>query len=111
MGMAGKTSRTYVGNPKHKRGRNRGRRGSYCPGGIDSSEAQKLLAGGVVENDRRLFATDGEAAFCAHCHDREKNEWHGHPVDWYEVPPRIRRQWIEEGTIKAKVVRGRSGRA
>jgi hypothetical protein len=111
MGMAGKPSPTYAGNPKHKRGRNRGRRGSYCPGDINASQAQKLLDNGVVENDRKRFGTDGQRAFCAYCHDQVKNEWHGYPVAWYEVPPPIRKQWIEDGTIKAKVVRDRSGSA
>jgi len=111
--MVGKPPPKYVGNPKHKRGRNRGRRGSYCPGEIDTSKAQKLLDVSVsaAGSERKRFATDGTMAFCAHCHNDVMNEWHGHPVEWYEVPPRICAQWIEAGITKAKVVRGRSGRS
>jgi hypothetical protein len=111
MQMARGPAIRYVGSPKHKRGPRRGRRGSLCPADIDDALAQKLLESGVSsggERDKR-FCTDGERAFCAHCHDSSRNEWHGFPVGWHEVPPTIRRGWLQDGTIKARVFRSRSG--
>jgi hypothetical protein len=102
----------YVGNPKHKRGRNRGRRGSYCPGDLDEKKAQALLDASLHAADgpaSKRYATDGKCAFCAQCHDRAKDEWHGYPISWNEVPPSVRWAWVRDGTIQSRTLRARSG--
>jgi hypothetical protein len=96
----------YVGNPKHKRGRNRGRRGSYCPGDIDDARAQALLDASIaVGRASKRYSTDGRRAFCAQCHDATRNEWHGYPVSWHEVPPAVRAQWVHDGLVDSKAMR------
>jgi hypothetical protein len=112
MDMAIEPPIRYVGSPKHKRGPSRGRRGSLCPGEIDAAKAQRLLERSIPVphegvNSKR-YCTDGSRAFCAHCHDISQNEWHGFPVGWHEVPPAVRHRWLQDGTIKAKVLRRRA---
>lgn len=89
----------YQPNPKHKPIPSPGRRGSICPSGVDSS---RLLAGSVLVGQKR-YATDGNSAFCAQCHDGERDLWHGYPVGWNEVPPQIVKTWIGSGLISRRV--------
>ena len=109
--MSSQAQPRYVGNPKHKRGRNRGRRGSYCPGDLDETKAQALLDSSLPADGSvsKRYATDGKSAFCAQCHDRTKNEWHGYPVNWNEVPPSVRSVWVKDGVIQSRTLRSRSG--
>lgn len=91
----------YEPNPKHKPVPTPGRRGSICPRGVDAS---RLLAESVLVG-RKRFATDGEAAFCAQCHDRERDTWHGYPLDWSEVPPDVVVAWLQKGLIDRRMLR------
>jgi hypothetical protein len=111
MGMAKGEAMQYVGSPKHKSAPSRGRRGSLCPADIDQARAQTLLESGLptAGAQSKRFCTDGKRAFCAQRHDAARNEWHGYPVAWHEVPPKICRRWLEDGTITERIRRGRSG--
>lgn len=91
----------YEPNPKHKPIPTPGRRGSICPPGIDSSH---LLGGSVLVGQKR-YATDGESAFCAQCHDRQRELWHGYPVGWNEVPPAVVEEWIAQGSVDRRVAK------
>jgi hypothetical protein len=31
--------------------------------------------------------------------------WHGHPVAWHEVPPGIRREWVDRGLVSPLAIR------
>lgn len=91
----------YEPNPKHKPIPTPGRRGSICPRGVDSS---RLLSESVLAGEKR-YATDGESAFCAQCHDGERNLWHGYPVNWSEVPPPVVNSWIRVGLVSRRAVK------
>ena len=90
----------YEANPKHKPLPTPGR-GSVCPRDVDASA---LLNDSVVHGSKR-YSTNGEAAFCAQCHDSEKDLWHGYPVDWSEVPPQVVQGWITSSRVEGRVVR------
>jgi len=108
---------TYVGNPKHKKNMpHRGVHGSLCPASIDERRAQELLDGSEADprkkrykGQRKRYCTDGDQAFCAQCHDLTRNEWHGYPVEWSEVPPAIRAGWRNAGIVRRRAMRERSG--
>lgn len=97
----------YEPNPKHKPTPSPGRRGSICPLGVDSS---RLLGESIAVGQKR-YATDGEAAFCAQCHDGERDVWHGYPLSWTEVPPAIVNRWISEGAVSRRAVKRTRRRA
>ncbi|HEY8547336.1 MAG TPA: hypothetical protein VIL36_19880 [Acidimicrobiales bacterium] len=90
----------YEANPKHKRP-SPGKHGSICPRGVD---AQRLLDDSILDG-RKRYATDGLEAFCAQCHDRDADLWHGYPIGWNEVPPRIVKEWLEKGRVDRRTVR------
>jgi hypothetical protein len=105
---------TYVGNPKHKNMPHRGVHGSPCPDSIDERRAQELLDSSDpdpkhLDGQGKRYCTDGNDAFCAQCHDQVRNEWHGYPVTWPEVPPAIRARWLRAGTVQRRTIRQRSG--
>lgn len=89
----------YEPNPKHKPGQAPGRRGSLCPPGVN---AQSLLAESVIYRSKR-YATDGGRAYCAHEH--QPGRWHGFPVDWDEVPPRVKADWVGAGKVERRTIR------
>lgn len=91
----------YEPNPKHKPVPTPGRRGSICPRDVDAS---RLLSESVLVG-RKRFATDGEAAFCAQCHDGDRDRWHGYPLDWSEVPPEVVVGWLKKGLIDRRMLR------
>jgi cytochrome c peroxidase len=91
----------YQPNPKHKPLPTPGRHGSICPKDVN---AQALLLGSEVYGKKR-YATNGLDAFCAQCHDVDHNLWHGYPVSWAEVPPRIRTIWVKNGTVARRTIR------
>lgn len=91
----------YEANPKHKPLPTPGRRGSTCPRNVD---AARLLGGSILAGQKR-YATDGESAFCAQCHDDERDLWHGYPVNWSEVPPTIVNDWISQATVSRRIAR------
>ena len=53
----------------------------------------------------KRFATDGDWAYCAHCHDGSRDLWHGFPVGWDEVPMKIVNDWIAQGAVKKSTVK------
>ena len=82
----------YEGNPKHKEPWQRGRRGSLCPKEIDLKRAQTLLDQSEAFGRKRFAAFEGRA-YCAMEH--LEGRWHGYPVGWSEVPPRVRNALVE----------------
>jgi hypothetical protein len=91
----------YEPNPKHKPVPTPGRHGAICPPDVD---AQALLEASE-QHDGKRFATNGVDAFCAHCHRPEENCWHGFPIPWEDVPPKLRSRWIEEGIVSRRTIR------
>lgn len=91
----------YEPNPKHKPLPTPGRHGSICPQGVN---ALALLSESDLYGKKR-YATNGSEAFCAQCHDADRNLWHGYPVSWAEVPPRIRLMWVESGKVSSRTIR------
>jgi hypothetical protein len=89
----------YEPNPKHKPIPSPGRHGSICPPDANGPE---LLKQSVLDTAKR-YATDGSRAYCAQEH--EAGKWHGYPVDWEEVPPRLISAWITARRIERKVIR------
>lgn len=92
-----------MGNPKHKPVPSPGKRGSICPP-LAPNAVQALLEKSI-QVGRKRYASDGNAAFCAHCHDATNDIWHGFPVSWNEVDPRARRQLVDAGQVDKRVVR------
>ena len=91
----------YDPSKKHKSGQSPSRRGSLCPPGVNASG---LLRSSVLDG-RKRFATDGQRAFCGQCHDWDRDLWHGYPIDWDEVPPKILRDWIYQGAVSSRTVK------
>jgi hypothetical protein len=91
----------YEPNPKHKPLPTPGRHGSICPQDVN---AQALLSESELVG-RKRYATNGLEAFCAQCHDPGRNLWHGYPIAWAEVPPRIRGLWIGSGKVTSRAIR------
>lgn len=91
----------YQPNPKHKAGHAPGRRGSLCP---PDANAASLLAASAPDGKKR-YATDGERAFCGQCPDQVRDLWHGYPIDWDEVPPKILKVWFDGGVVSPRTVR------
>ncbi len=92
----------YEPNPKHKEPWQRGRRGSLCPADVDGDA---LLAGSVEHpsNPNRRFATDGCRAYCGQQH--RPGLWHGYPESWRQVPQKLWRQWVSDGSVTLKCVK------
>ena len=85
----------YELNPKHKEPWQRGRKGSLCPE-MPEHLAQELL-NESVEYGRKRYACHEGRAFCAQEHRSDR--WHGYPVSWNEVPPKLKNAWILEGKV------------
>ena len=90
---------TYEPNPKHKPIPSPGRHGSICP---PDAVGPELLKQSDLADTKR-YATDGERAFCAQEH--QPGKWHGYPVDWEEVPPKLVSAWISDQKIQRKDIR------
>ena len=88
----------YEPSPKHKPNPSPGRRGSICPRDADAS---RLLSLSVPHGQKR-YATDGQQAYCAQCHDYTQGLWHGYPVDWNEVPAKIVNDWIRSDVVRRR---------
>jgi hypothetical protein len=93
----------YEGNPKHKPVPSPGKRGSICPP-LSADVVSNLLAVSVVDGHKR-YASDGSQAFCAQQHDVARDAWHGYPVTWIEVPPRVRKALVDGDQVTHRVVR------
>ena len=98
----------YKSNPKHHPA-SPGRRGTRCPQHIDAQRAQQLLQSSVLDGQKR-YATDGQLAYCAHCHDSVQDLWHGFPVEWDDVPEKIRRSWIQQRLVRRSTINRARGR-
>jgi hypothetical protein len=94
----------YEGNPKHKHPWQPGRKGSLCPKKIDMAKAQELLSQSVQDGSAR-YATYGGVAYCAREHLPGK--WHGHPIQWREVPPQIVNEWRRSDQITRREIKAR----
>lgn len=91
----------YEPNPKHKPIPQPGRHGSICPPGASGPGLLPLSD----QVDNRRYATDGEQAYAAQCHDSNRNAWHGYPVGWEEVPPKLVSKWVSEAKVERRTVR------
>lgn len=93
----------YEPDDKHKKPWQRGKkRGSLCPASLDLGSAQRLLRGSVPHNTKR-YASDGARAFCAQEH--QPGTWHGYPVGWEEVPPKVRADLIRDNGVTRRSIR------
>ena len=92
----------YEPNDKHKKPWQRGKQGSLCPRSIDSERAQTMLDASVADG-RKRYASDGARAYCAQQH--VVDHWHGYPVGWEEVPPKIRAQLVERHGVSPRDLR------
>jgi hypothetical protein len=92
----------YEPNPKHKEPWQRGARGSLCPPDVD---ATALLAASVTDPKQpgKRFATDGRRAYCGHEHS--PGCWHGFPVEWRQVPAKVRNDWLAAGLVNRRDVK------
>jgi hypothetical protein len=85
----------YESNPKHSEPWQVGRRGSICEAEVRPL-AQDLLLASVAWKAKRYAVHDGKAC-CGQEHSPDR--WHGYPVGWVEVPPKVVRQWIRDGRL------------
>jgi hypothetical protein len=92
----------YEPNAKHKDPWQPGLRGTLCPRGVDGAA---LLATSEVDPSapHKRYATDGVRAYCAHEH--APGRWHGFPVEWRRVPPKLRSAWLVSGMVTNRSVR------
>ncbi len=93
----------YESNPKHKEPWQPGRRGSLCPGHIHSN-VLLLLKQSVLYGKKRYAVHEG-MPYCAQEHAPDK--WHGYPIEWHEVPPVIRYEWLAKKIISRRDLRRR----
>jgi mono/diheme cytochrome c family protein len=91
----------YGPNPKHKEPWQRGRKGSLCPP-MPRSLPQEVLEQSVPYGQKRYACHEGRA-YCAQCHGQDR--WHGYPVDWWEVPPSVRSDWLARGFLTKRQMR------
>ncbi len=89
----------YEPNPKHKPIPTPGRHGSICP---RTADGQHLLRTSVLVGGKR-YATDGTEAFCAQEHAEDR--WHGYPITWDEVPPRVVADWVAQALVDRRTIR------
>ncbi len=85
----------YESNPKHSDPWQIGKRGSLCEPEVRPLAAGLLLTS-VIWKGKRYAVHEGRA-YCAHEHS--PNRWHGYPVGWVEVPPKLARQWMRDGNL------------
>lgn len=95
----------YEPNPKHKYPWQPGRKGSLCPW-LSPSEISNLLAGSTLFGKKRYAVLNGRP-YCAQEH--ETGKWHGYPVEWNEVPPAVRREWLEHKIIRRRDLKRKTG--
>lgn len=93
----------YVSNPKHKEPWQPGRRGALCPKDVDRTIAEGLLVDSELEGGKRYALHEGRA----YCAQQDGNDvWHGYPVGWKEVPEKLRRNWLREGRVRRRDIKG-----
>lgn len=85
----------YESNPKHSEPWQPGRKGSICDQDV-RQHAATLLRDSELVGDKRFAVFNGRA-YCAQQH--RPGIWHGYPVGWIEVPPRLQRHWKQSGSL------------
>jgi hypothetical protein len=85
----------YESNPKHSVPWQTGKRGSLCEPEVRPL-AEGLLRTSVISKGKRYAVHEGRA-YCAQEHS--PNRWHGYPVGWVEVPPKLAREWMRDGNL------------
>jgi len=85
----------YESNPKHRDPWQIGKRGSLCEPEVRPLAEDLLLTSVFWEGKR--YAVHKGRAYCAQEH--LPNRWHGYPVGWVEVPPKVARQWMRNGNL------------
>ncbi len=85
----------YESNPKHSDPWQSGKRGSLCEREVRPL-AEVLLLKSVIWKEKRYAVHEGRA-YCAQEHS--PNRWHGYPVGWVEVPPKLVNQWMADGSL------------
>jgi len=86
----------YESNPKHSEPWQIGKKGSLCEPEVRPLAADLLRTSVFWEGKR--YAVHRGRANCAQEHS--PNRWHGYPVGWVAVPPRLARQWIRDGDLR-----------
>jgi len=91
----------YKGNPKHKEPWQPGRKGSLCPSRekLPGLNPQTLLETSVCCGTVRYAVYEGWP-FEGRAEDQDGKIWHGYPVEWNEVPPPVKSDWLRDKTIK-----------
>lgn len=90
----------YESNPKHREPWQRGEKGSLCDKTVWPLATQ-LLQESVLVGRMRYAVHDGKA-YCAKEH--RPGRWHGHPVGWKEVPPRLRTLWTKQQRVSKRQI-------
>lgn len=85
----------YESNPKHSEPWQHGRKGSICDMEV-RPYAQSLLLESELDGEKRYAVFEGRP-YCAQEH--RLGVWHGYPVGWMEVPPRLQRLWKQAGKV------------
>ena len=68
-----------------------------------------MLEASTSAEDGRRYATRNGIAFVAvYTND---GTWHGYPVPWPDVPDRIRRDFVDQGTVTRRAIRRQAIRA
>jgi hypothetical protein len=101
--MSGLEVLIYEQNPKHKLPWQPGRKGTLCPSWTHGQALQLLQESVPAPNGTCRYATASGMAFCGRQH--RPGVWHGYPIGWEAVPPKIRRQWMKEGKVSKKQVK------
>ncbi|MCB2263274.1 MAG: hypothetical protein LGR52_10115 [Candidatus Thiosymbion ectosymbiont of Robbea hypermnestra] len=91
----------YEPNPKHKEPWHHGKSGTLCPRWTWDI-AQEILEESDLIGSARYGIRDG-MAFKGREHAPGK--WHGYPIAWNEVPPKLVNQWIRTERITRREVR------
>lgn len=113
--MAHQALPAYRGSSKHKNRPVNEQKGTLCPewthstpsGGFATdvlkhnwalTEAAKLFAAAVLDPATgRRYATARGVAFEAK--STNDGTWHGYPIPWENVPPKLTQQWVATGTV------------
>jgi hypothetical protein len=93
----------YESNPKHREPWHHGRSGTLCPR-WSWEQAQAILDASVLaDNGQGRYGVLDGMAFEGREH--RPDLWHGHPVAWNEVPPKIVGQWLREGRVTRREIK------
>ena len=95
--VAENESMKYEANPKHKEPWQPGRTGSPCPKETHDKAESLLKDDSVLVGNKRYAVLQGKP-YCAQEH--RSGVWHGYPVDWEDVPPSVKNDWIKARKIK-----------